>query len=211
MKVYLLRHGESEGNVARRFQTPVEKLTKLGETQAKLVAKRFTHTHIDRIVASTMTRAQQTAQAVAAVTGKEIISEPLFAEVKRPSVMLGKHHTDQNSKVINALVDAHAAEQDYHYSDEENWWDFIRRVEQALHSIERFESDEAIVVVAHGHVLRAILGLVLFGTDFGPLDFERFVKRAVSTNNTGVTMLDFTLEQGWQLITFNDHSHLLEE
>ncbi|MEP7167482.1 MAG: histidine phosphatase family protein [Candidatus Woesebacteria bacterium] len=209
MKLYLVRHGESEGNVGRFHQTATEKLTQKGQSQAKVVAQRFRGIKVDTIIASTMTRAQQTAKEIAGAINKEIISEPLFAEVKHPSVVHGKPHSDNESNKIIRHIREHKADPTFHYSDEENYFDFLKRVEKGLATLEKYGEHEQIVVVAHGHVIRAITGIILFGTEFSARNFDQLVDH-LHTDNTGVSIAEFTLDRGWVLITYNDHSHLLD-
>lgn len=74
MTVYFLRHGQSEANAQRIFagQQNDAPLTELGIGQAKLAGQEIKKMHIDRIVASNLTRATQTATEVAKVIGFNI-------------------------------------------------------------------------------------------------------------------------------------------
>jgi alpha-ribazole phosphatase len=209
MKLYLVRHGESEGNVGRYHQTATEKLTTKGLVQAKLVAQRFHGVKVDHIIASTMTRAQQTAKEIASVVKKDIIDQPLFVETKQPSIVSGKKHADPFSLKIMGEISTHRDDPNYHHSDEENFFDFLKRVEQGLHTLENYGEHDQLMVVAHGHVIRAIIGIVLFGTEFSARNFTQLIDR-LQTDNTGVSIAEFSLDRGWILRTYNDHSHLLE-
>ncbi len=209
MTLYLVRHGESEGNLARRFQTHDEKLSILGQSQAKAVASRFAHTKVDFLLSSTMKRAMQTAEEIATVVGKDVIPEPLFAELTQPSEVVGKNHTDKNTAVVIEKITKNKHNPNYHYSDEENYFDFISRIDFALHKLENYGDNENVIVVAHGHVIRAIIGIVLFGTDLSSRNFDELIDNAI-TKNTGISIVQHSPERGWQLVTFNDHAHLLE-
>ncbi len=210
MTLYIVRHGESEGNVERRHQTPTEVLTGKGENQARLLATRFTSVKVDRLIASTMTRAQQTATEISKIVNVEVESNESFVELRLPKEVRGKSHADQNSMQVLAQVNAHQEDPSYHYSDEENIFDFIKRLDTGLQSVISHSSDnDVIVLVVHGYVIRVLLGLILFGTDFSPLLF-RLLNAKVKTSNTGITKVEYSPETGWELITFNDHAHLLE-
>lgn len=209
MIVYLVRHGESEGNVAKRFQTHGEKLTERGLRQAQTVAQRFSHIRVDALIASTMTRAQQTAGEISKVTGKPITSEPLFVEIQQPSVIVGKSHSDQNSLSVLQKASENREDPSFHYSDEENYFDFLRRVERGLSSLEEYGDSDQIVVIAHGHVIRAAIGVILLGTEFSARNFDQLIAR-LHTDNTGISMAEYTRGKGWRLLTYNDHAHLLE-
>ncbi len=71
MKIFLVRHGESEGNLGGtlqgcRLDTP---LTRRGRRQAEALAVRLAEAEIDDVVASPMARARETAQICAAPHG----------------------------------------------------------------------------------------------------------------------------------------------
>ena len=64
MKVYFVRHGSTnslENNISQPNQEP---LNEKGLSQAKELAKRFSHQKIDLIISSSHLRAVQTAQAI---------------------------------------------------------------------------------------------------------------------------------------------------
>lgn len=70
--LYLVRHAQSHGNFAYENELPLPQtdaygshLTDLGKQQAVQLAHEFRHIHFDAIFSSTLTRAHQTAIAVA--------------------------------------------------------------------------------------------------------------------------------------------------
>lgn len=82
MRILLIRHGQSHGNVNGRIQGPDDPLTDLGREQANLLAPHLAKTYdIDHLYSSGLDRAQQTAEAIAHVTGHEIQVDPRFAEI----------------------------------------------------------------------------------------------------------------------------------
>ncbi len=88
--VYLVRHGQTDSNVKKVSNTPVDPLTPLGETQAGMVAERFRELTVDGIVASSYERAQQTAQAIAKVKNLPIETTELLIEVQHPTILDGQ-------------------------------------------------------------------------------------------------------------------------
>ncbi len=209
MRLYIVRHGESEGNFYQRHQTDAEKLTKHGIKQAKKVAKRFAHTKVDQIISSTTVRTQQTAHEIAEVTKAPIILDSRFKELHGPSQIQGLQHTDAFAKKVKRIIEKNKDNPDFHYGNEENYFDFIKRVSEGFFDLEKYIDKENIVVVAHGHVLRVLFGLIIFGVEFSSREFDLMMRRII-TNNTGITVCEFTPEFGWKLITYNDNAHLLE-
>ena len=82
MTLLLLRHGESEGNVARVVQGQLSRyaLTPLGREQAEAAARRLAGLEIDTLYSSPLRRARETADIVAAQTGHEVIELPDLQE-----------------------------------------------------------------------------------------------------------------------------------
>ncbi|MGA6165937.1 histidine phosphatase family protein [Amycolatopsis magusensis] len=74
MKLYLVRHAQSEANVLKTLNTalPGPPLTELGREQAAALADRLADEPVRAVYASFATRAQQTAAPVAAVFGMEV-------------------------------------------------------------------------------------------------------------------------------------------
>ncbi len=65
MKLYFIRHGESEGNKQGKIQGTMDfPLSDLGERQADAVAEFTKSLSIDQIYTSDLTRALHTAQAI---------------------------------------------------------------------------------------------------------------------------------------------------
>jgi broad specificity phosphatase PhoE len=64
--LYLVRHGESESNAARLFTGHLDSpLTELGRRQARAVADALAAVKVDRVVSSDLSRARDTAVAIA--------------------------------------------------------------------------------------------------------------------------------------------------
>jgi broad specificity phosphatase PhoE len=79
--VHLLRHGEvhnPEGVLYGRL--PGYRLSERGEQMAQLAAQALAGHDIAAVISSPMERAQQTAEPIAAVHGRSIITEPLAIE-----------------------------------------------------------------------------------------------------------------------------------
>ncbi|HSW89328.1 MAG TPA: histidine phosphatase family protein [Patescibacteria group bacterium] len=206
MTLYIVRHGESEGNAARVHQTNEMPLSPSGLSQAKKVAGRFLHTPVDLIISSTAMRAEQTAKEISAAVSKEIEFNEKLIEKQGPSETAGKKHIDVHH--IWKAIAKHSDDPDWHYSNEENTWDFIKRIAQQLRQIE-MRNQENIVLVSHGHVIRALLGLMLFGPEFSSRQFDLLVE-GLQTTNTGITVCSYREDKRWEILTFNDHAHLLE-
>lgn len=81
-EIYLMRHGQSTGNLQDLFvgQTEAE-LTELGLKQAEITADYFENVHIDAIYSSDLSRAYHTALATARKKNLPVIPEPGLREI----------------------------------------------------------------------------------------------------------------------------------
>ena len=80
--LYLIRHGESEGNRRRAFLGHTDlPLTEKGHAQARKTAAFLSDKKPDFIYASDLLRAYQTAEVTASLLGLPIVKEPLLREI----------------------------------------------------------------------------------------------------------------------------------
>ena len=80
MTILLIRHGETALNVGRVLQPADTPLSARGRAQAAALAQRLASMQVRAILSSDLPRAQQTAQAISAACGLEIVFEPLLQE-----------------------------------------------------------------------------------------------------------------------------------
>jgi broad specificity phosphatase PhoE len=209
-KIYFVRHGESEGNVASAIQSGEVPLTANGKKQAEFIADRFTELPIEVIVSSTMLRAQETANIISAKINAEVISSELLIERRHPSLQVGKKKTDSQVVESEKLIFENFGQEDYKFSDEENFVDLKDRASQILDFFaHRPEKD--ILVVSHGFIMRIILAVVVIGKDLSAQQCKQFIS-AFHMENTGVTIFDYdeTKDNPWRVWVWNDHAHLKE-
>lgn len=204
-RVYFVRHGSTQGNEVSAYQLATLPLSDKGKEQAERVTQRFGHIPIDVIIASTMERAAETARAIAQRVGREVVLEPLFQEILRPTTVRGKLHADPEASEIMQMVVRHWANADWRHSDEENFFDLKQRALKALaYLIARPE--ERILVVTHGTILCMLFCCMMAGEAFEPEHFS-WAKAFLAVSNTGITWCEH--DKGtWKLITWNDQAHL---
>ncbi len=209
--IYIVRHGESERNVAVDFQplTETAELTARGKEQARIVGERLSHLKFDTLIASTYTRAIQTAQYIAEKTGyplDKIETHDFLIERRSPSALDGLSKLSDEYKKI-AKEDFVSLDAGIRFADSENTEDLLARAKTTLEYLEAHEGND-IVVVAHGIYLRFILAYMLFREKATP-DICATLLHSFATENTGITMLQ--LRDGkWRVITWNDHAHFAE-
>ena len=208
--IYFVRHGQSESNIglAHGAESP---LTARGQKQAQFMGVRAAELPIDCIIASTMTRARQTAAIIASCVGKEVAdTSDLLVECRRTSEHKGKSHHDPESMRIDKEIYAHFTEPGYRYLDEENFDDLKWRAGEALAYLESRPEDH-IMVITHGLFLRVLMSRALFGESLTAKECETII-RGFHTQNTGLTIFrhDASKPQPWWVWTWNDHAHLAD-
>ncbi len=155
MRIYLMRHGETDWNLQRRLQgqkdIPMNEngIRQMSELAARMRDRGFS---FDRIVSSPLRRALDSAEIVAAQTGyciEEIVQEPLLIE-RDFGKAEGVSYQERHSR-----------------NDEEWGMESMEDLsERALSGIKRhLEADKGsgILFVAHGAVLKAAVAALTAG------------------------------------------------
>ena len=208
--VYFVRHGESEGNVGDKWQDGTAELTPLGREQAAIVGERFISYPIDVIISSPMKRALGTADIIADRIKKPIETSNLFSERRRPSEQLGIAKDDSGAKQAEESILANFNKPGFRFSDEENFEDLNKRAHNLLQELSK-RSEENILVVTHGFFMRIVIGHLTMAEHFSPLGGQQFI-RTFHMENTGITTIrknEGDNLSSWDLLTWNDYSHLV--
>lgn len=205
MKIYLVRHCESEGNKSRIFQGQHDTdISEKGAKQLTYLAKRFKDVKLDKIYASRLTRAHKTAKAVADSKGMDVITDNNFIEIN-----LG----DFDGKPWDFIFDNNPdLKQAWYYAPQnfappggESMTEVYERAKNGLNKIINDPDNEnkSILIATHGCLLRSLLCYVMFD------DITRLIEMPGSSN-TAVTLL--VCDKGEINIEYQgDYSHLPTE
>jgi len=209
--IYLVRHGESEGNVGPRYQGDTTPLTENGEKQAQFIAERAKKLAVDALIASPILRAQQTATYISNETGLPIETSDLFVERRRPSIQVNNLKTNPEVIAAEAEIIKSSGIPGYRHSDEENFDDLKLRTGQALAFLAN-HSSSSLLVVSHGVFLRNIIARAIFGDDLSGKECSAILESFVASN-TGLTVLTYDSSRHsprnpWSIVSWNDHAHL---
>ena len=205
MKVYFIRHGESEANALNIHQGRDGKLSENGIRQAEILANRIAKLSIDFILSSSYKRAGQTANIINNTLQKEIKYSDLLIERRHPPEIVGKTPSDPKSIKIRKTIDENYGKEGWRFSNEEAFKDLKERAFAVLQSISELKK-ENIVVITHGAFLRLLLCTIIFGEDITPQIHKKFIEH-VHNDNTGITLCEYT-NNTWRLLTWNDLAHL---
>ena len=147
--LYLVRHGETEWNRQRRIQGSTDiPLNETGRVQALETAMLLTAAGPGLVVTSTLVRALETA---------EIIARILSVDLPTPVAELVERNYGEAEGLDYLQIETRFPDRSLVPGRESNH-DLAARSLTALLSVARSSEAEATVVVAHGGVIRAILG-----------------------------------------------------
>jgi len=145
MDIYLVRHGETDGNARRILQVPETPLSPQGFAQARLVARRLADEKISRLLSSDLRRAVMTAEIVGAASGVAIEQNELLRE---------RNFGDLRGRAYDSL-EINIFETGYDPPGGEPWNSFLERVDRAWDFVVRTASglEGKLAVITHGYFL----------------------------------------------------------
>ncbi len=159
IKVYLMRHGQTEGNLKRFHQGWGDvALTDTGIAQAEALAALIEDTKFDRIISSDIHRTKQTA-AILFGAGESIEYDERIREINN-SVLAGLS-ADAAYKIHGERYLKNKKMLDYSVVGGESAASMLTRTASFLREIEEDKVSEKIAVVTHGGVVHALLSHVL--------------------------------------------------
>ena len=208
--LYLIRHAEAVGAVEKRIADEGANtgLTPLGVSQAERLRDRLAATgeiRADVLIASTFTRAQQTAQIIAPALGDPLIlSDPEVSEL-RAGEADGLPYPEFHERYGRPDFDADPFRPIA--PGGESWAAFQLRIAAALYRITHEHAGKSVVIVCHGGVIDASF-LYFFGLGLSARPQVGFY-----THNTSITEWverDGKRRRPWHLARYNDDFHLRE-
>lgn len=174
MRLFLVRHAESLGNHELRLQGRREfPLTERGRAQAQALAEGLAAAPLRAVYASTIGRAMQTAEVIAAKAGLDVISEPRLEEYDFGEAVSGltwREIRETHPEIVDAL---RSNQSDFpRYPGEEGRAAFQSRVRAAMADItQRHDGDENVAVITHAGPIAVFL-LDVLGRDYArPIPF----------------------------------------
>ncbi len=145
--IFLIRHGETEGNAARIMQRPDIPLSPRGVRQAACLAQRLAEAGITAILSSDLVRAAMTAEYLERVTGAAVAFEPLLQERNFGDIR-GTAYADLGFDPFDP---------DYAPPNGESWEVFHARVDRAWARVrEAAATPGHLAVVTHGLVCKSL-------------------------------------------------------
>jgi len=180
--IYIVRHGESEGNIGNVRQSPESNLTQVGIEQSKNIARFFDNIKIDHFISSPFNRAKQTADIIKDFIKVDYIEKDFLRERRRPSEQIGKIKKSPES-LESVRMYQEAFVRGEKYKDGEDFNELMGRVKESFDYLDRLDT-ENILVVTHGTFLRAFLSFIVLGGLVTPNSCFSFIKNIKVMNGT---------------------------
>lgn len=160
MKLYIIRHGETDWNAKKLLQGGAEtSLNENGRYLARVTGEALKDIHFHKVFSSPLGRAMETARIVLGEREIEIISEPRIREISFGN-WEGKCYHPERSEVDREMIYAffHDTEKYKAPSNGESFDDILRRTkdfyDELIHN-EQLENSN-ILISSHGCAVRAL-------------------------------------------------------
>lgn len=198
--LYLIRHGEAEGNIFRRLQGQFDAMiTPNGRKQIEALAKRFAPITIDAVYASDLTRTCTTAGAIYKPKGLPLHRDARFRELgcgvweNQPFGWLQRIDPERNRAFSKDP-------KNWSVEGSEPFLTYTGRFLEAMEEVARRHEGQTVAIFSHGMVMRGVMQRLFFPEK----------DNLGHSENTAVTKL--TYENGTYTLEYlNDASHLPQE
>ena len=198
----VVRHGETEWNIASRIQGQGDSaLTASGRAQAQAIAGRLAAAGpFDLLVSSDLGRALETAGPIAAATGLAIRPDARLRE-RHFGAGEGLTYDEVGARYPGAFRSEGAIDPDYAIPGGESRRAFHERVAAAFESLAREAPQARIVVVTHGGVLGTLYRHIR--------DIPLAEPHRIAIANASYNAVSFTAG-AWAIHAWSDDDHLPE-
>lgn len=180
MKVYLVRHGETEGNISNQFcgitDTP---LTNRGIEQAKDAQKKLEGKSFEVVLSSPLSRAKDTARHI---TDQALICVEGLKEMDFGSFEKMTYEEIQRSNPEETRLWQEKGMY-YHFPEGESVESFYDRVVKTYDKLLKEYKGKNLLIVAHSGVIRCILAREISE------NFEHYWKYKI--DNCGVSIIEY--------------------
>lgn len=202
MKLLLTRHGQTDWNIARRYQGHSNtELNQVGIRQAEQLAKRLSSETIHAIYSSDLSRAMTTAKAVAAFQRIDPHADARWRELSfgdwegMTYQEMSAHSPDLFEAWMKDSLTISTPNGETHRQ-------LAERVQAAVNELKENHKDETVLVVGHSGSMQTLLSLTL------GVDLSRYWQFRISQ----ASLSELTIyEDAVTLNLFNDVSHLITD
>lgn len=204
VKLYLIRHAESMGNVEEFFQGSLDvEVSPKGLRQLEELKERFKNTKLDRIYTSPLRRAVKTARYVNFYQHIDLIRIPELSEINAGGFQ-GKKWSDLPLLYPQEFHDWKENQENFQSPDGESMKDVYNRMTGAMNKIISENQNKTVAVISHGCAIKTYQ-CYLMGKSLS------YMSQIGWADNTSVSEIVFDDDLKPDIIYLNDSTHLSEE
>jgi probable phosphoglycerate mutase len=195
----VIRHGETAWNREKRMQGTTDTvLSDVGRAQAQALGRRLAGRGFSALYSSDLSRARDTARAIAEHTGREVVTDSRLQE-RRFGIFEGLTAAEIAARYPEEHARFISRDPDYVVPGGESAREFTQRCLGCLSEIAGLHRGGEVAVVSHGLVLDSLYRAA-HGLDHG-------VPRPVPLINASMNLFDYG-GGAWRLVLWGDVSHL---
>lgn len=211
--IYFVRHGQTDGNVAKRHQVEHTKLTPEGNEQVAQTAqwsKTIAPTHF---LSSRHVRALQTAEIIGEAIDMIPETHELFIELRRPDTLYGHRHRSVRSMVYLLRWYLGFAGGDGNNGEGESYKVFRERLEDAQKYLKSLPDGSRVLVVSHAVFIGFMLEHLCDKQPISLWHALKLFRNLLRLHNGSYSQIRYypdTIEGtcGWELVSYDNHKHI---
>ena len=149
MKIYYVRHGQTDWNLARKMQggETERPLNETGIEQAKQARQALENVQYDLIIRSPMQRVEETVQIINENKNVPVIIDERIREIKLGKLEGHSITPELENKIWDYKLN-------YQNPEGESLYQFEKRILEFIKEIKQKYNDKTILIVAHGGVAK---------------------------------------------------------
>ena len=204
MRLIIVRHAETEHNLAGRFNTLNERLSKTGMKQAEKLAHRLLKEKIDVVYCSDLPRAKETLAPYLKLRKIKVIYSKDLREVD-VGMFKGKpldyYNVWKETAPGKKWLDKHGKGSFWAFPKGENSVDLTRRAAKITNKIIKKEKGKNVLIMTHGKTKIMILVHLL------KKNYQTHKKR-FKPSNTGISIIKLKDDGNHRALRINDSKHV---
>lgn len=212
--IYFVRHGQTDGNIAKRHQAEHTKLTPQGKGQLKHTGKWTKTIAPTHLIASRHVRTLQSAGIIGEAINMVPETSDLFIELMRPDTIYGHRHKSPLAIIYLIRWYLGFAGGAGKNGEGESYKVFRDRLDDAQKFLKELPDGSRAVVVSHA-VFIGFMAQHLCDKD--PVSLRQAMKmffKLLHLHNGGYTHIRYNPDAAegtcaWELVSYDNHAHIL--
>ena len=192
MEIYLVRHGQTGGNVAHRHQAEDTQLSFIGEQQVREVAELIKQYEPTHLVTSNLVRAIETSRIICDACDLIPETNHNFIELVRPKNMYGHHH--KSIKSIWFYFQWLLGKDSNITNGGESYETLRERFLLAQDYLKQYPKDAKVVVVSHAAFIGLFVAHLCRKKALNPLEAAFVFHKILTMPNTHIIKLRLNTE-----------------